>query len=152
MCRFPCSWVLVAVALCGLPGCNTAQQAPNAPVRGALATAPSMGVALAPGLPSPTKTAPAVARIVFVGKKHACACTQKAIAASSKALEARLGKTPAIPIERLEIDVDPDGVRKYQELQPMMALPALYFLDGKGQLVQMLQGEVSDAQLSGLLR
>jgi hypothetical protein len=89
------------------------------------------------------KLEPTVTRIVFLGKKHACACTQKAIEASSKALEARLGNSKAIPIERFEIDVDPEGARRYYELKPMMALPALYFLDGKGQLVGMLQGEVS---------
>lgn len=134
MSRLHGSWILVAVALCCLAGCNTAQPAP---------------VALVPA--QPAKKAPVIARIVFVGKKHACACTRKAIDASSKALEARLGKAPAIPVERVEIDTDPEGVRKYHQMQPMMALPALYFLDGRGQLVQMLQGEVSDAQLSGVL-
>jgi hypothetical protein len=116
--------------------------------------ASATNASLAKALSSGTQAAPAsptVARIVFVGKKNACECTQKAIEASAKILEARLGSAPSIPVERLEIDVDPAGVRKYHEMKPIMALPALYFLDGKGQLVQMLQGEVSDAQLSGVL-
>ncbi len=34
----------------------------------------------------------------------------------------------------------------------MMALPAIYFLDGKNLVLELLRGEVSEAQIAAALR
>ena len=142
MFRSCCSLLVVLAAASGLSGCTTAQP---------LAMTPSPEVGSAPGMALEGKSSASISRIVFIGKKNACDCTRSAIEATSRVIDARLGPSPSIVVERLEIDVDSDGVREYQKMRPMLALPALYFLDGEGRLVQMLQGEVSEAQLSSVL-
>jgi hypothetical protein len=49
---------------------------------------------------------------------------------------------------------DPDGskVDLYRNQKPIMALPAIYFLDGKGTVVDLLQGEVTSDQIAGVLQ
>ena len=71
-----------------------------------------------------------VTRIVFVGKENACACTRRAIDGGWAALQKALGTPPKVPVERLQIDTEAAKVAPYQKQKPMMALPAIYFLDG----------------------
>ena len=93
-----------------------------------------------------------VAKIVFVGKQNACDCTRKTIDASWKALEAGLGAKNRIPIERLQMDTQADQVAAYRSRKAFMALPAVYFLDQTDSLVELLQGEVTEAQVSKLVQ
>lgn len=89
----------------------------------------------------PTK--PKVARIVFVGKEHACDCTRKTVDAGSTGLRQALGTPAKIPVERLQLDTQAGKVAPYQQQQPMMALPAIYFVDGKDMVLDVLQGEIT---------
>jgi hypothetical protein len=92
-----------------------------------------------------------VARIVFVGKEHACDCTRKKVETAQAALQKLLGNPAKIPVEMLLADTQEDKVQPYRLMRPMMALPAIYFIDGKGGLVEMLQGEITEAQVSRVL-
>jgi hypothetical protein len=92
-----------------------------------------------------------VVRIVFVGKEHACDCTRKKVETAQAALRKLLGNPAKIPIVTLLADTQEDKVEPYRLMRPMMALPAIYFIDGKGGLVEMLQGEITEAQLSRVL-
>jgi hypothetical protein len=92
-----------------------------------------------------------VARIVFVGKAHACDCTRKKVETAQAALRKLLGNPTKIPVEMLQADTEEDKVEPYRLMQPMMALPAIYFIDGKGGLVEMLQGEITETQVSKVL-
>lgn len=92
-----------------------------------------------------------VARIVFVGKEHACDCTRKTVEAGWAALQKALGTPAKLPVETLQLDTQGSQVEPYRKMRPMMALPAIYFIDGKGGLVEMLQGEITDAQVSSIL-
>jgi hypothetical protein len=92
-----------------------------------------------------------VARVVFVGKEHACDCTRKKVDTALAALHTVLGTPPKIPVEMLKADTEEEKVEPYRKLRPMMALPAIYFIDAKGGLVEMLQGEITEAQVSGVL-
>jgi hypothetical protein len=94
----------------------------------------------------------AVTRVVFIGKKEACDCTRKAIDASQKSLEAVLAGGHALPVEKLEADTDVDKVAGYKTMKPFMTLPAIYFLDINDGIVELLQGEVSEAQVKTALR
>lgn len=104
-------------------------------------------------LPASPKTATqaAIAKIVFVGKKEACDCTRKRVKDSFAALQGALGGQAGIAIERLQIDADKEKVAPYRKLRALMVLPGIYLLDAKGALVEMLQGEVTEAQLKKAL-
>lgn len=99
------------------------------------------------------ETAPAVkvTKIVFVGKEHACDCTRKTVDAGWAALQTALGTPPKLPVERLQVDTQGERVDTYRQQKPIMALPAIYFVDGKGAVTEMLQGEVTSEQIGGVL-
>lgn len=90
-------------------------------------------------------------KVIFVGKEHPCDCTRKSIDAGWAALQKVLGTPAKLPVERLQIDTQGDKVAPYQTQKPMMALPAIYFVDGKGVVLGLLQGEVSEAQIAASL-
>jgi len=92
-----------------------------------------------------------VAKIVFVGKQDACDCTRGRVDDSFAALETALAGRGNIPVERIRVDIDEDKVAPYAQKRAIMVLPAIYLLDESGELVQVLQGEVTAAQLDALL-
>lgn len=92
-----------------------------------------------------------VARVVFVGKEHACDCTRKKVETARAALEKALGTPAKLPVETLQLDTQEEKVEPYRKMRPIMALPAIYFLDAKDDLVEMLQGEITDGQVSSAL-
>lgn len=92
-----------------------------------------------------------VAKIVFVGKEHPCDCTRKALDAGWAALQKALGTPARVAVERLQVDTQGDKVEPYRQQKPIMALPAIYFLDGKGVATQLLQGEVTSEQIGQAL-
>jgi hypothetical protein len=92
-----------------------------------------------------------VTKIVFVGKQNACDCTRKTVEAGWAALQKALGTPAKLPVERLQIDTQRDKVAPYRQQKPMMALPAIYFLDGKNAVLELLQGEVTEAQIASVL-
>jgi len=85
--------------------------------------------------------------VFFVGKEHACDCTRKSLEAGWAALQKALGTPAKLPVERLQIDTQGDKVVPYRRQKPMMALPAIYFVDGKDMVLELLQGEVSEAEI-----
>jgi hypothetical protein len=93
-----------------------------------------------------------VARIVFVGKEHPCDCTRKALDAGWAALQKALGTPARVPVEKLQVDTDGPKVEPYRTQKPIMALPAIYFLDGKGTVVELLQGEVTTDRITSVLQ
>jgi hypothetical protein len=126
-------------------GCReSTASAPPASSANAL-TVPSAAVAAAPRL------AAEVARVIFVDKEHACKCTQKRVDDGWAALEAALAEKQSATVERFHADTQPEAVEAYNELRAMMALPALYFVDAKGSLIELLQGEVTKEQIRAVL-
>ena len=93
-----------------------------------------------------------VASIIFVGQKDACQCTRDRIDASWDALETALGGQPAVQVERIQEDVDTARADEYAKLKPVVVVPGIYFLDEKGKLVELLQGEVNADQVAAVLR
>ena len=99
---------------------------------------------------APAATA-AVARVVFIDKENACQCTQKRVDAAWTVLQGALAARKDVSVERIHIDTEMTRAEPYRRMRPMMALPAMYFLDGSGVLVELLQGEVTSAQVAGVL-
>jgi hypothetical protein len=93
-----------------------------------------------------------VSRVVFVGKEHACDCTRKTVDAGWAALQKALGTAPKLPVEKLQLDTQADKVAPYRQQKPMVALPAIYFLDGKDAVLELLQGEVSESELARAMK
>jgi hypothetical protein len=105
-----------------------------------------------PQTEEPASPAAGVSRIVFVGQKDACQCARDRIDASWAALEAVLGPKPAVPVERIQEDVDAAKAEEYAKLKALMVVPGIYFLDAKGKLVELLQGEVKAEQVTAVLK
>jgi hypothetical protein len=112
----------------------------------------------ASSVPSATQAAaakpdtPKVARIVFVGKEHACDCTRKSVDAGWAALQKALGTPAKLPVERFHVDTEAAKVEPFRQQKPIMALPAIYFVDGKNTVVELLQGEVTAEQVAAILK
>ena len=92
-----------------------------------------------------------VTRVVFIDKKNACDCTRKRADDSWANLAEAVGEGASIPVERIYIDTEKDRAAPFLELQNVMVIPGIYFLDEKGNLVAMLQGEQSASKLSSTL-
>ncbi len=99
-----------------------------------------------------TQVATGVDTIVFIGKKDACPCTERRIKASWKALQRALKDQQQIHVVQLHIDTQEALVQRYIALKPLMVLPGIYFLSGKGNLIELLQGEVRLDQIVAALK
>ena len=130
--------------LFAVAGCNKASNAAVAQTTTSM-TSVSQAAAVSPAAAKVTK-------IVFVGKERPCDCTRKALDAGWAALQKALGTPSKVPVEKLQVDTDGSKVDPYRNQKPIMALPAIYFLDGKGTVVELLQGEVTTDQIAGVLQ
>lgn len=92
-----------------------------------------------------------LARIVFIDQEKCCACTRKRIDTSWKALMAVLGFPPAIPLDRYHLDTQEKQAEEFLSKKAIMAAPGIYFLDKAGNLIELLQGEVTEAQIRAAL-
>jgi hypothetical protein len=99
---------------------------------------------------SPRDSLPVV-KIVFVGQADACECTLQRIHNGWGALKRALGTPPAVPVVRLQIDADAAKVDSYIRQRPILVIPAVYFLDENGVIVELLQGEITESQITPLI-
>ena len=58
----------------------------------------------------------------------------------------------SIPVDRIHVDTQEALAGPYHKLRPYQVIPAIYFLDGNGKLVGMLQGEVSEEAYKKVLK
>jgi hypothetical protein len=92
-----------------------------------------------------------LARIVFIDQEKCCACTRKRIDTSWKALSTVLGSKPSVPLDRYHLDTQEMQAEELLSKKPIMAAPGIYFLDKAGNLIELLQGEVTEAQIRAAL-
>jgi len=57
-----------------------------------------------------------------------------------------------VPVELIQLDVNAARAEEYAKLKAIMVVPGIYFLDGKGGLVELLQGEVNPEQVTAVLQ
>ena len=134
--------LLLGLALCACGGEQASAQA--AP------TDPSAGDTPAP-TEQPAKAATAVAKIVFVDQEVCCNCTRERIDGTWAELQKALEAGPEVPVERIHGDTQEEQARPYLDMRPLMVAPGLYFLDADGGLVEMFQGELTEAQIAAVL-
>lgn len=92
-----------------------------------------------------------VARVVFVDAQNASATDEATIEDSWAALREAAKKRPGLEVERLHKDTQRALAATYLQLQPLSALPGIYFLDAKDNLVTLMQGDVVMEQIAKLL-
>jgi hypothetical protein len=138
---------LALVALIALPaGCKDERKA------AAKASAAKNAAKNAKGKPGavPLATGSAkagVAKIVFVGKGEACACTKKRIAGSWKTLGEVNAGAKKLPVEKLQLDTDKDKVAVYRKQKALITLPGVYLVDAQGKVLTLFQGQLEAEQL-----
>jgi len=93
-----------------------------------------------------------VDHIVFVGLKESCACTRNRIDESWRVLQNSLATAPETGVQRIQRDIDREEALELHRVKPLMVAPGLYFLNAENQLIELLQGEISEQQLSVLLQ
>ena len=97
-------------------------------------------------------TAEPVAQIVFLDQEEACDCTKKRIDTTWNELQTALGSGSKMQVERLHLDTQKDLAKDYLKAKPVMVPPGIYFMSAKGDLLEMLQGEVTATQISAVLK
>lgn len=137
-------WIAVAV-LAGL-SC-TCLGACSRPVDAAPAP-PSLGSATSATSASHAR----VERIAFVDQEEACECTHRRIDDSWAALQAGMKQSREVPVQRIHRDTQPIDVGPLQAKRKFVAVPAIFLLDGSGEVIDMLQGEVTDKEIATALR
>ena len=100
---------------------------------------------------SSAPTAQQVTQIVFIDKENCCECTKNRTDATWTALQTALGPGSHIQVTRVHLDTQPDLAKEYLRSKPLMVPPGIYFMSLKGDLVEMLQGEVTAPQISAVL-
>ena len=90
-------------------------------------------------------------RVVFVGKQKPCDCTRKRLDAGWAALQEALGAPTKVALQRLHSDTEEAKVAPYRAQRPMVTLPAIYFVDSKATVLELLQGDITAAQIKGVL-
>jgi hypothetical protein len=93
-----------------------------------------------------------LAKIVFVDKENACDCTRKRVEETWAALQSALGTPPALPVQRLHVDTQAAEASAYTRAKPLMVPPGIYFIDGQGAVVELLQGEIEARQIEIALK
>lgn len=93
-----------------------------------------------------------VAQIVFLDQEEACDCTKKRIDTTWNELQTALGSGNKMQVERVHLDTQKDLAKDYLKAKPVMVPPGIYFMSSKGDLLEMLQGEVTAAQISAILK
>jgi len=138
---------VISSACIGLCVAITGCKGSNASAAGTAAVSSQAVQAVA----APAVTKQKVIKIAFMDKEHACDCTKKRVDAGWSALQTALAGRTDIAVERIHSDTEEAKVAPYQLMRAMVALPAVYFLDEKGALNEMLQGDLTAEQIGHVL-
>jgi len=135
---------LMVTALAVSVACRSPEVQPESTAAASASAAP----VAAPAASAQTR----VTQIAFLDKQECCQCTQTRIDATWSALQSALaGRQKAPAITRVHVDTQTELAAQYRSKQAFVALPAVYLLDGEGNVVELLQGEVTQAELSAAL-
>ena len=93
-----------------------------------------------------------VAQIVFLDQEEACDCTMKRVDATWRELQSALGANSGVQVERVHLDTQKDLAKDYLKAKSVMVPPGIYFMSAKGDLLETLQGDITAAQISAVLK
>ena len=135
----------VLVLACGCESLGKAGATDKTPP---VATSPASGTSVT----RPAEGHGSVVKIIFIEQEQACKCTRDRIEKSWSALQAVLANVPGLTVERLAWDTQEKAVERYGAKRPLQVIPGLYFLKADGEIVDVLQGEVTAEQIQAVLR
>jgi len=95
---------------------------------------------------APTGGSRLVTRILFLELTDPCQCTKDRQEKTWGELMRAVEGTD-IEVERVRWDTEGERAEAYAEKRPFTVIPVLYFLDGEGGLVDMIQGEATIDQI-----
>jgi hypothetical protein len=152
-----CAGVLLAAcqrAPQGVPDAAAASAAPSASA--SASTAPSAEPpppAPAPPVGSVTRLegGPA-ARVVFVDQEHRCPCNAEQIDFAWSVVDRVHRSRPGLKVERVHADKYRDREGKLRSIHNFWTFPAIYVFDARGDLVALLQGKLSTANITDALQ
>ena len=93
-----------------------------------------------------------VQRLVLVVRAKGCQCTRKDVAKAMRALGVVLGARRDRMVRQLDWDRDRATVQRYRSQRRFIALPALYFLDARGRVLGLLEGDIQPKWIRKLMR
>ena len=91
-----------------------------------------------------------VSKVLFLDLTDPCKCTKARQEKTWTELQQAVKGTD-IELERVHWDGDNDRAEAFAEERPFSVIPALYFLDAKGNLIDMLQGEITKQQFETMI-
>ena len=131
-------------------GCD-AKQEPASPETAA--PQPAAGKAtIVPSSGGAAVASSVVSRVVFVGQKDACPCTRERIAKTWPNVEKAVAGFKGVSIQKIQNDVEIEEADRYDNMRSVMVIPGIYFMDRNEKLIEMLQGEVTEAQITAVLQ
>ena len=93
-----------------------------------------------------------VKRLVLVVRAKGCQCTRKDVAKARRSLGVVLGARRDQMVTQLDWDKHRAQVQRYRSQRRFIALPALYFLDARGKVVGLLEGDIQPKWIRQLMR
>lgn len=93
-----------------------------------------------------------VQRFVLVVHAKGCQCTRADVAKARRSLYVVLGARRDQMVTQLDWDTDRARVQRYRSQRRFIALPALYFLDARGKVVGLLEGDIQPKWIRQLMR
>ena len=117
-----------------------------------LTTATSLAACRPPMWRAERRGSAGVQRLVLVVRAKGCQCTREAIAKARRALGVVLGARRDRMLQQLDWDRDRAQVQRYRSQRRFVALPALYFLDARGRVVGLLEGDIQPKWIRKLMR
>ncbi len=90
--------------------------------------------------------------MVLVVQAKGCQCTRKDVAKAMRSLKSVLGARRDRLVGQLDWDADRAAVQKYRSQRRFIIMPALYFLDARGRVVGLLEGDIRPRYIRKLMR
>ena len=112
---------------------------------------PSPSATAGPSAASPGAQG-AVQSIAFVDQEEACDCTHKRIDDTWAALQTAMKQSRQVPVQRIHRDTQPNDLAPLLAKRKIVTVPAVYLLDGSGEVIDLMQGELTDKELAAALR
>lgn len=103
---------------------------------------------LGAGIGAAAAKSPQLARVVLVTTSKACSCTLERCQAGEELVKQVFAKARPGLLQRLDYALNKDQAKEYIKKYHLIALPALLFLDAKGNVLWSAAGELAGQPLA----
>jgi hypothetical protein len=134
-----------------LAACSITVAGCNRPSAATAAVASDASRASALSVPAATKPTGTLAKVVFVGEEHGCPCRQARLDAGWAALQEAMGSPSKLPVEKIHVDTQSAKVQVFTQQKPILTMPGIFLVDGANKMLDMLQGDITRAQIDAAI-